>query len=227
MRAIELIDALGKKLATTSQGELAAVLGVSVATLTNWKNRDEDLTAQQVAAALAKSRAAAVRKAQLETIKPIAEFYAIDYCGSGQGVNWEVLDGGKTGTRYAQGLKKALKQSFGIYIFYDSRGRALYVGKACKQSLWKEMNLALNRKRNVQSVKLVRHPERNQEFKPGYEKLRQPTDTQLKLYDLAHYFTAYSVDNGMIDDLESLMVRGFANDLLNVRMETFAHSRDG
>jgi len=31
----------------------------------------------------------------------------------------------------------------------------------------------------------------------------------------------------MIDDLEALMVRSFANNLLNVRMETFMHSRKG
>ena len=87
------------------------------------------------------------------------------------------------------------------------------------------MNLAFNRKRDVQTIALVQHPERNQEFKPGYEKLRQPKDTQLELFDLACYFSAYHVDDGMINDLEALMVRGFANDLLNVRMETFAHSR--
>ncbi|AOG22255.1 hypothetical protein BSY15_3312 [Acidovorax sp. RAC01] len=29
----------------------------------------------------------------------------------------------------------------------------------------------------------------------------------------------------MIDDLEVLMVKSFANNLLNVRMETFAHSK--
>lgn len=29
----------------------------------------------------------------------------------------------------------------------------------------------------------------------------------------------------MIDDLEALLVRGFANDLLNVKMERFAHAR--
>jgi hypothetical protein len=62
-------------------------------------------------------------------------------------------------------------------------------------------------------------------FKPGYEKLRQPKDKQLELFDMAWYFSAYSVDNGMIDDLEALLVRGFANDLLNVKMETFVHSR--
>jgi hypothetical protein len=77
----------------------------------------------------------------------------------------------------------------------------------------------------VQKITLVQHPERNQVFKPGYEKLRQPKDTQLELFDMARYFSAYCVLYGMIDELEALMVRGFANDLLNVRMETFAHSR--
>ena len=225
MNATELIDALAKKLETTSQAELAAVLGVSVGTLNNWKNRGEDLSPQQVASALAKSRSAAVQKAQIETIQPIVEFYPIDCTGTDRGASWQVFDGGSDASSYAQGLKAALKDSYGIYIFYDSRGRALYVGKAREQTIWKEMNLAFNRKRDVQTIALVQHPERNQEFKPGYEKLRQPKDTQLELFDLACYFSAYHVDDGMINDLEALMVRGFANDLLNVRMETFAHSR--
>ena len=126
----------------------------------------------------------------------------------------------------ASGLKDALETAYGIYIFYDSRGHSIYVGKAREQTIWKEMNLAFNRQREVQTIALVHHPERNQAFKPGYEKLRQPKDTQLELFDMAHYFSAYSVDDGMIDDLEALMVRGFANDLLNVKMETFAHSRE-
>lgn len=87
------------------------------------------------------------------------------------------------------------------------------------------MNLAFNRKRDVQTIAPVRHPERNQEFRPGYEKLRQPKDTRLELFDLAHLFSVYKVDDGMIDELEALMVRGFSNDLLNVRMETFAHAK--
>jgi hypothetical protein len=45
------------------------------------------------------------------------------------------------------------------------------------------------------------------------------------LYDLADYFSAYSVDDGMINDLEALLVRGFANDLLNVKMERFVHAK--
>lgn len=52
MKATELIEALAKKLGTTSQSELARVLGVSVGTLNNWNNQDEDLSPLQVAAAL-------------------------------------------------------------------------------------------------------------------------------------------------------------------------------
>ncbi|MDI1269265.1 MAG: hypothetical protein PSV40_09225 [Polaromonas sp.] len=225
MKALELIEALGKKLGTNSQLELAAVLGVTVGTLINWKNRDEDLSPSQVASALAKSQSAAVQKAQLETIQPIVEFYRIEKCLTKRESRWQVFDSSKDSILYAQGLKAALDDSYGIYIFYDSRGHALYVGKAREQTIWKEMNLAFNRKRDVQTIALVHHPERNQEFKPGYEKLRQPKDTQLELFDLACYFSAYDVDEGMIDDLEALMVRGFANNLLNVRMETFAHMK--
>lgn len=225
MKANDLIEALAKKLGTNSQTELASVLGVAVGTLINWKNRDEDLSPLQVASALAKSRSAAVRKAQLETIQPIVEFYVIDRCLTKREASWVVFDGGDDATLYAQGLRAELESCFGIYMFYDSRGRALYVGKAREQSIWKEMNLAFNRKREVQTIALVHHPDRNQEFKPGYEKLRQPKDTQLELFDLACYFSAYHVDDGMIEDLEALMVRGFANDLLNVKMETFAHTK--
>lgn len=225
MKAVELIDALSRKLGTSSQIELAAAIGVSVNTLINWKNRGEDLSPNQIASAIAKSQTAAVQKSQYETIKPVVEYYAIKKCRTKREAGWQVFDGSDKATLYARGLKEALEKSFGIYIFYDSRGHSIYVGKAREQSIWKEMNLAFNRPREVQKIALVDHPDRNQEFKPGYEKLRQPSETQLELFDLSHYFSAYSVDYGMIDDLEALMVRGFANDLLNVKMETFAHSR--
>ena len=226
MKANELLEALARRLGTNSQTELASAIGVTVQTLINWKNRDEDLSPNQIALAIAKSQTAAVHKSQHETIRPIVEFYGIDRCLSKREASWQVFDSGAKATLYASGLKDALETAYGIYIFYDSRGHSIYVGKAREQTIWKEMNLAFNRQREVQTIALVHHPERNQAFKPGYEKLRQPKDTQLELFDMAHYFSAYSVDDGMIDDLEALMVRGFANDLLNVKMETFAHSRE-
>lgn len=227
LKAQELLAALTRKLGTASQSELAAALGVSVQTLINWKSRDEDLTVNQIASAIAKSRGSGFQQAQYEAIRPIVEFYRIEKARTGRGAAWQVFDGeGDATTTYAHGLKNALKAAHGIYVFYDSRGKSLYVGQAREQTIWKEMNLAFNRKRDVQTISLVQHPERNQEFKAGYEKLRQPRDANLKLFDIAAYFSAYQVDDGMIDDLEALMVRAFANDLLNVKMETFAHQRE-
>jgi DNA-binding XRE family transcriptional regulator len=225
LKAQELLNAVSRKLETTSQTELAAALGVSVQTLINWRNQDEDLTANQIAAAIAKSRKTARDQAHYDAIRPLVEFYRIVKCSTKREAKWQVFDSGPDATLYAKGLKDALDDAHGIYIFYDSRGRSLYVGKAREQTIWREMNSAFNRPRELQQIALVSHPERNQDFKPGYEKLRQPKDTQLELCDLASYFSAYRVDEGMIDDLEALMVRGFANDLLNARMETFAHSR--
>ena len=226
MRAKALLDALERKLGSTSQQGLAHILGVTVQTVVNWKHRNKDLSPLQVASALSKSRLAAVLHSQRQTIQPIVEFYEINCFESARSDKFQVIDGSKNDTLYAQGLRESLKVSHGIYIFYDSRGKALYVGKAGLQDLWKEMNLAFNRAREVQKVSLAHHPDRNQRFKTGREKVRQPTPTQLTLADLACYFSAYKVVDEMIDDLEALMVRGFPNDLLNVKMEKFVISKD-
>ena len=225
MKSSELVAALGRKLKTESKQALAEALGISAQTLVNWSVENQTITPAQVASALAKSQAAALRTFKQLAIQPIVEFYAIEACLTKQEKTWQLFSIGKDSTTYARGLKEALEGAHGIYIFYDSRGRALYVGKARQQSLWKEMNLAFNRHRAVQKITLVAHPDRNQEFQPGHEKLRQPRDQQLELADLSSYFSAYQVDDGMIDDLEALMVRGFANDLLNKKMETFANSK--
>ncbi|HHW2198799.1 TPA: helix-turn-helix domain-containing protein, partial [Pseudomonas aeruginosa] len=78
MDAQELLDALRKKLGTRYQGELAEALGVSLQTLTNWKNSDKKLSVEQIAGAIAKSRQAAVKTSQYETIRPVVEFYGIE-----------------------------------------------------------------------------------------------------------------------------------------------------
>jgi len=225
MKAKLLLDELARKLKTTSQVSLASALGVSVQTLHRWKTQNLSLTPRQIANAISKSNNAAIKKSQRRTIQPIVEFFPIEACESTQGVSSQVFKSGNGENLYRNGLKENLEQSNGIYIFYDSRGKALYAGKAKKQSLWKEMNLAFNRERELQKINLTDQPERNQQFRPGHEKLRQPRRKQLQLVDLAFYFSAYQIDYGMIDDLEALLVRGFANDLLNAKMETFAHQR--
>jgi hypothetical protein len=83
------------------------------------------------------------------------------------------------------------------------------------------MNKTFNRKRKSQYVWAVYHPDKVQDFTPAHEKLRELKKTNVYLYDIASYFSAYEVDKNLIDNLESLLIRGFANDLNNVRMEKF------
>ena len=225
MKATDLIAALKKKLGRSTQGEVAEALGLSMNTLSTWNKRERDLTPDQVASALVKARSAAIAESQFHTIKPIVEHFPIGATESKRQARLEIFDK-KAGERNI-GLQKALGSSSGIYIFYDSRGQALYAGKAKGQTLWAEINDAFNRDREVQTFKLVEHQADSEEFIPAYEKGRQHKPTQMKLFDLACYFSAYAVDDGMINDLEALLVRGFANDLLNVKMERFAHARYG
>jgi hypothetical protein len=123
---------------------------------------------------------------------------------------------------YRAGLKDELLEHHGVYVFFDSRGQAIYTGKARRLSLWKEINSAYNRQRgDVQRIKRVNHPTRRQEYRTSEEKARQIRDIAVPLHEIASYFSAYHVADSMINDLEALLVRSFANDLLNVRMERF------
>ena len=123
---------------------------------------------------------------------------------------------------YLSGLRHELEQHRGIYIFHDSRGRALYAGKTRRQTLWREINNAFNRDRkDLQKIRRVDHPERRQDFRTSDEMRRQIRLRSIPLYDLATYLSAYKVSDGLIGELESLLIRSFPNDLLNARMENF------
>ena len=232
MKASEFIKDLRKKFREEYKegGDFAIAdrLGISRQTVKTWAESESELAAFQITNAFLKARDAAVADAQYHAIKPIVEFFEIDRSESKQGAKFEVLPLDKNASSIQKGVKEELSKRNGLYLFYDSRGKALYAGKARLQTLWKEMNLAYNRDRDeVQSIVLVGHPTREQEFHPAYLHPRQPKDHTLKLFELASYFSAYWVQDGMIDDLEALLVRGFANDLLNIRMEKFDHFKAG
>lgn len=225
MQALELMEAVKKKLDIHDHQELASALGISEQTLGLWAKNNTTLSATQVANAISKSRHAAIQESQHYMIQPIVEFYPIDkHLAKGE-VNWEVLCTKGDEKKYHQGIKDELLASYGIYVFYDSSGKALYAGKARKQTLWKEINSAFNRERDVQNIELTNHPQANKAFKAGYEHLRVITAKNLKLHEMAHYFSAYHVEDGFIDNLEALLIRAFANNLMNVKKEKFTNTR--
>lgn len=214
----KLIEVLKQKFEASTDVDLANAAGISVATINSWKSNSAELTPRQIGNLVTKARKQEARSSISSAIQPIVEYYEISHSDSDRGANLELFPS-KNGK--GQKIRKELESSNGIYIFYNSQCRAIYLGKAKKQNLWKEMNNAFNRERSSQIVWVVSHPERGQDFTPAHQKLRSLKKTSVPLSGLATYFSAYKVNTWLIDNLEALMIRGFANELTNTRMEKF------
>jgi DNA-binding transcriptional regulator YdaS (Cro superfamily) len=223
MKGSEVVAALKKKFGVKNDSGLAEKLGVTPASVSQWVSRDQ-VTPRQLAEWIKKVRDAGKKEAHQTAIRPLVEFFPLEKSGTKQGVAYELfsIKSDKGPHQYLKGLREELEEKKGIYIFFDSRGQALYIGKAAKQSLWKEMNLAFNRDRgDVQKIKRVDHPSRMQKYKNSDEKIRQITPHTVPLCELATYFSAYDIADEMIGEVEALLVRSSANTLLNIKMERF------
>ena len=228
MKGEVIIAALKKKLRATTYRDLAKRLDVSGQAIHNWRKR-RSVTPRQIAGLINAAGRAGAINFQANAIRPLVEFFRIEKCISAHGARYEVFDVRDEGGGvhpYRRGLKDELSRHHGVYIFFDSRGQAIYTGKAKRQTLFQEIKGAFNRERgDVQKIRRVRHPARKQPYRTSDEKARQIAEYVVPLHELAAYFSAYHVADSMIDDLESLLVRSFANDLLNVRMERFTRQR--
>lgn len=227
MNGDNVVSALKRKFGVTTDRALAKRVGVTTQAIQNWKNR-EALTVRQVCRLVHSAERAGAVNLQAEAFRPLVEFFPIKKVESKQRVKYELFTAGNAGAKYPYfiGLRDELDASHGVYIFFDSRGRAIYIGKARRQTLWKEMKLAFNRERgDIQAIKRVRHPTRKQVYRNSEEKSRQIVDHAVPLHQLATYFSAYQIADGMINELEAMLVRSFANDLLNKRMERFGQQK--
>jgi hypothetical protein len=223
----DVMLALKSKLDVKTDTELASRLGVTSASVTYWNNRP-NVTSTQFASLLYKAYITATKKLHVTAIRPIVEFYKIQMCQSSQRAQNEVFSIRDTRgiNPFKEGLKNDLDNSHGVYVFFDSRGKAIYAGKAKRQSIWTEMNLAFNRSRGrVQKIKRIDYPESRVAYKTAEEKSRQIKNIEIPIHELAAYISAYHVVDGMIDELEALLVRSFANDLINIKMERFKQQR--
>jgi hypothetical protein len=228
MKGSDVISELKKKFRVSTDKSLSEVLGISIPAIQLWKSRPK-CTVRQIAGLVhAASKTGAVRFRN-NAVRPLVEFFAIDYCESGKGAGYvlfDVRDEKGKAHPYKSGLRGELESKHGVYLFFDSRGQAIYAGKARKQSLWKEMNLALNRDRGqLQTIKRVNHPEKKIGYRTSDEKTRQIVDQSVSIWEIASYFSAYEVADEMIEDVEALLVRAFANNLLNKKMEKFERHR--
>lgn len=221
MNGRDLVKALKKKFDVRTDKDIAGKTGLSASQISALLNK-ETVTPAQIANMVAAAKISGKKDVFASAVCPIVEFYPIECCESRQGKSYELFKSkdGSVERKYQTGLKKELVTHYGVYIFFDSAGKAIYAGKAREQSLWKEMNLAFNRARGAaQKIKRVKHPSRNQPYRTSEEVLRQIRPEEVPLYELAAYFSAYAVERELINAIEALLVRSFANNLLNVRME--------
>lgn len=228
MKGSDLIDEFAKRVrnrygkGADTDKVIASALGITVPGLANY--RVGTLTPRQVVN-LSQSFARAQRGSLVDdSVVPLAEFFPITEFRTSRGRSYLFTVNDEVGREhpYLGGLRRRLEQAHGIYVFHDSRGRSIYAGKAHKLSLWIEMNNAFNRDRKeVQSIKRVAHPTSRVNYRGHDEKRRQIVKQPVPLHDIAAYFSAFEVPDLLIGKFEALIVRAFANDLLNVRMENF------
>jgi hypothetical protein len=199
MDGTDLLDEISQRIArrgkkTVTDAVLARAIGVAQPTLALW--RAKQLTPRQVVNIMEKHTKKVKTQTIAQAVKPIVEFFNIDAVASKHGAKWELFSvsevGGKAGKHpYLAGLQKRLKASHGIYVFHDSRGRAIYVGKAHRQTLWTEMNLAFNRDRGeVQNIKQIDHPSSKVAYKGTADGRRLIKKKPVALHKIASYISA-------------------------------------
>lgn len=215
-----LFDELKKRNGFSSDSDVANLLGLTPPRISQMRSGKHNLTARQIASYLQKAQTLGQKNAFVEPIKPIVEMYPIEAVLSKQDAKWEPLPTTKTHTRN-RAIRSHLEGAKGIYVFFDSLGCAIYVGKTERQNIWKEMTSAFNRERTDHQTFVVAHPTTGTSFSPAWTQPRQPQKRIAYLYNTASFFSAYDVVGGLIPTLETLLVRVFCNSLSNKKMEKF------
>ena len=166
-------------------------------------------------------KVASIKKSQ-ETIykkfiKTIVEYFPIEKVKSKGRKKYEISPPGNMEQKWNDLREKLENTKAGIYIFYDSNGRAIYVGKtSARSSLWVRMKSSFNH--DQQKSRQLYRIDHSPNAKPHAQKLG-PKPVQL--HELAKYFSAYEVDPNITHNIEALLIRAFADNLMNKKMENF------
>lgn len=152
-------------------------------------------------------------------VTPIVEYADIEYYETGNMVNPVLL---WSPERYDEDsywgeITNRLMRENGLYVFYDSMTRPLYVGIAPVQSIWQRANQSYNNEFGWdRGIMDADHPNNNVRYR-GPRRLRR---VAFELNDVAKYFSAYAVaETELLRGLEAFVIRAFGGTLLNTRME--------
>jgi hypothetical protein len=152
-------------------------------------------------------------------IKPIIEYALLDCAERSRSVLKDIFESlTEEDHPYWGAVVERLKKSYGLYVFYDSLTRPLYVGIAKEQSIWERANQSYNvwRERNGKMM-YVNHPASKVKYDPN--KVKRVNRSGFSLADVAIFFSAYEVKKEYISGLEAFAIRAFGGVLLNTKME--------
>ena len=197
--------------------------------LAKWQNKSTGpLSNTEILNLVKDVRHTSVKKTQdkihREFISTIVEYYPIEKVTSKGGKSFEISP---PEAMKEEGEWKAIrsdleKTSTGIYIFYDSSSRAIYVGKTAGQkgSLWARMKSSFNadQQKSRQQYRIDHH-------KRDKVNTRNLGQKGVQLHELAKYFSAYKVEPQFTHNIEALLIRAFADNLMNKKMEKFRPPR--
>ena len=187
-----LVDLLKEEFGIQTDKGLSESLGMSFA---NWRN-----VADSIVSSLIVKRAikAAMRYRLRSVLQPLIEYHPF------------VFEHGKNVDSFAnrladKGIVASLGKAYGIYAFFDSAGKIIYLGKAEKQHLFPEME---------QQYRCKTVPFRV--IENGLSKWKYPV-----IKYIAEYVSAYSVQPELISNVEALITRTIINNSTNLRAERF------
>lgn len=192
----QLVEMLREELGCDNKNQLATRLGVPAAKIQSWEN------AASLSKTIVRNVIRTVRDVAIRTsITPIAEFHHLNHLhGHDADTLTKKIDN--------KDICNRLKNSSGIYAFYDSNGKVIYVGKTEKNNLMTEMSQAFNLVRPNYTRKLANG---NGNFKIQ----------KLAIRETAEFMSAYKVDMNAIGNVEAFLTRIIPNDIVNKKTENF------
>ena len=206
--------ALANKLGATSQKRNSWKTRIA-----NWRKNSGPLSDTEILNLIKDIEVASIKESQ-ETIykkfiKTIVEYFPIEKVPSKGKKKYEISPPDDMKQKWNDPRKKLEDTKAGIYIFYDSSGRAIYVGKTAARTgtLWARMKSSFNqgeqKSRKLYWIDHSKSPAGTLGPKP------------VQLHELAKYFSAYEVHEDMTHNVEALLIRAFADNLMNKKMEKF------
>ena len=212
MQGSELCDVLIAQLNLKNDSALATALGLSPGRISQVRGSKKSLTEKQVAKLFGKALIHKVGDEFVNAVTPLVEFFEIELTKTSHAKKWLPFD-----VKKERELWNKLKESQGIYVFYNSEGEVIYLGKTRSQTLFEEMKNAFNRDFPSYQILTVKHPWKK--FKQSDNGTRQIKKANVHLHETAKYFSCYEVSGELISSLEALLIRVMPNNLINVRIE--------